>query len=226
MLLDCGKNNIRILLADDHKIVREGIFFILDREPGIEVIGQAEDGESAVKKAMELLPDVILMDMGMPQMNGIEATMQILAEVPQCKVIILSMYSDKRFVTQALKVGAKGYILKGCASSELVQAIRSVAIGEMYICSQILEVIVDNYVKYSPVEIAKSSEELSPREREVLMLIADGKNTKEIAAIINIGIKTVETYRQQLMRKLNIFNVAVLTKYAVREGLTSLDNSQ
>lgn len=213
---------IKVLLADDHKIVREGIFYILDREEDIDVVGQAEDGKSTVQMALKLLPDVILMDMGMPEMNGIEATGQIIAELPQCRVIILSMYSDKRFVTQALKVGAKGYILKGCASGELVQAIRAVANDEMYICSEILEVIVDNYVKESPGEIAKTTVELSPREREVLMLIADGKNTKEIAAIINIGIKTVETYRQQLMNKLNIFNIAVLTKYAVREGLTSL----
>lgn len=223
MSVNKHKTTIRVLLADDHKIVREGIFYILDRELDIDVVGQAEDGKSAVQMALELLPDVILMDMGMPEMNGIEATGRIIAEMPQCRVIILSMYSDKRFVTQALKIGAKGYILKGCASGELVQAIRAVANDEMYICSEILEVIVDNYVKESPGEIAKSTVDLSPREREVLMLIADGKNTKEIAAIINIGIKTVETYRQQLMKKLNIFNIAVLTKYAVREGLTSLE---
>ena len=219
-----NNNTIRVLLADDHKIVREGIFYILEREPDIDVIGQAEDGRSAVQMALELVPDVILMDMGMPEMNGIEAAGRIAAERPQCRVIILSMYSDKRFVTQALKVGAKGYLLKGCAADEMVLAIRTVADNDMYICSKILEVIVDNYVKESPAEIDKSSVDLSPREREVLKLIADGRNTKEIAAIINIGIKTVETYRQQLMKKLNIFNIAVLTKYAVREGLTRLED--
>src|SRR6266568_4723996 len=153
---------IRVLLADDHKIVREGIYYILEREPDIAVVAQAENGRMAVQLALELLPDVILMDMGMPEMNGIEATDRITTETLECKVIILSMYSDKRFVTQALKAGAKGYLLKGCAASELVHAIRTVAANDLYVCSKIVEVIVDNYVKESQGEIAKSSVELSP----------------------------------------------------------------
>ena len=214
---------IRVLLADDHNIVRDGIAHILEKEPDISVVAQAENGREAVKLAMELAPDLVLMDMGMPDMNGIEATRRIEAGVGGCNVIILSMYSDKRFVKQALAAGARGYLLKGCAGAELVSAIRAVAVNELYVCSQIVEVVVNNYVKQARGHISASNADLSPREREVLQLIAEGKNTKEIACVLEIGTKTVETYRAQLMKKLNIFNVALLTKYAVREGMTSLD---
>lgn len=223
MRIDTPTPNIRILLAEDHKIVREGIYYLLEREPDLEVVGQADDGRAAIDKVTKLMPDIALIDMKMPELNGIEVTRQISTIAPHCKVIILSMYSDKRFVTQALNAGAKGYLLKGCASDELVHAVRTVHDNSLYICPKITEVIVDNYVKTSPVETTGSTPELSPREKEVLQLIADGKNTKEIAAILNIGTKTVETYRQQLMKKLKIFNIAILTKYAVREGLSNID---
>lgn len=215
---------IRVILADDHNIVRDGISYILEREPDISVIAQAENGRAAVKLATELSPDVVLMDMGMPEMNGIEATRRIVDEMKKCNVVILSMYSDKRFVKQALAAGAKGYLLKGCAGAELISAIRAVADNELYVCSKIVEVIVNNYVKQTHGDISASTADLTAREREVLQLIAEGKNTKEIAFMLEIGIKTVETYRQQLMKKLNIFSVASLTKYAVREGMTSLED--
>lgn len=216
---------IRVLLADDHNIVRDGISHILEKEPDISVIAQADNGRVAVKLAMELSPDIILMDMGMPVMNGIEATRRIVDATEECNVIILSMYSDKRFVQQALAAGAKGYLLKGCAGAELISAIRAVACNELYVCSKIVEVIVNNYVKQQTFgDISVSVADLTPREREVLQLIAEGRNTKEIAYVLEIGTKTVETYRQQLMKKLNIFNIAALTKYAVREGMTSLED--
>ncbi len=215
---------IRVLLADDHNIVRDGISHILEKEPDISVIAQAENGRVAVKLAMELSPDIVLMDMGMPEMNGIEATRRIVDTMENCSVVILSMYSDKRFVRQALAAGAKGYLLKGCAGAELIRAIRAVAGKEVYVCSKIVDVIVNNYVKQSHGDLSASAADLTPREREVLQLMAEGKNTKEIAFMLEIGAKTVETYRQQLMRKLKIFNVASLTKYAVREGMTSLED--
>ncbi len=212
---------IRLLLADDHNIVREGICHVLGREQDITIIAQTDNGRSAVQLAIEHQPDVILMDMSMPKMNGVEATRLIASEAPACRVIMLSMHSDKHFVTQALNAGVNGYLVKGCDSDELLGAIRAVANGETHVCSKLVESVINSYVQQKenhPEPIA----ELTPREQEVLKLITGGNNTKEIAVSLGIGTKTVETYRQQLMKKLNIFNVAILTKYALREGVTSI----
>jgi DNA-binding NarL/FixJ family response regulator len=215
--------SIRILLADDHKIVRDGLRVLLEKQSGIEVIAEAGDGRSTVQMVRELLPNVVIMDIAMPGMNGIEATRRIIEEVPAVKVIALSMHSDKRFVAEMLKAGASGYLLKDCAFEELDNAIRAVIANRTYLSPKIADIIIKDYTRLFPKTELSVFSILTLREREVLQLLAEGKTTREIASSLNISAKTVETYRKQLMDKLDIHNVAELTKYAVREGLTSLD---
>ncbi len=214
---------IRVLVADDHKIVRVGIRHLLERETDITVVGEAKTGRQALQLTGQLTPDVVLMDVGMPDMNGIEATARIVAETPECTVLMLSMHSDRRFVAQSLKAGARGYLLKDCASDELVRAVRTVANNEVHICPKIAEIIINDYIQHVPDDLSATAAELTPREREVLQLIAEGKNTKEIAFMFEISAKTVETHRRQLMNRLKLFSIAELTKYAVRVGVASLD---
>ncbi len=214
---------IRILLADDHKIVREGLVALLEKESDIEVIAVAEDGRTAVQIAQDLLPDVAVIDIGMPGMNGIETTRCITVENPETRVLILSMHSARRYVLDALSAGAKGYILKDCASEELARALRIVAGDETYLSPKIAGVLVKDCVNLLPEQGAEYAALLSRREREVLQLIAEGHNTKEIAFMLQVSIKTVETHRQQLMKKLDLQSVAGLTRYAIREGLSPLD---
>lgn len=213
---------IRVMLADDHKIVRDGLRLLLDQCPDIEVAGVADNGRQLLVMVKELCPDVVLMDMSMPEMNGIDACRKIFADCPATKVIMLSMHSDRRFVTEALSAGARGYLLKDSAFEELVGAINAVNNDGVYLSPKITGVIVQEYLSRSspPVETAFSI--LTNREREVLQFIAEGKSTKEIAFNFKVSIKTVETQRQQIMKKLKIFSVAELTKYAIREGLTAL----
>lgn len=212
---------IRLVVADDHKIVREGLRSLLEREPGIDVAAEADNGREAMKLAVELRPDVVLMDLSMPDMNGIEATRRI-AEAPGgSRVLALSMHSDKRFVVEALAAGAKGYLLKDCASEELVGAIRTVAAGETYLSPRIAGLIVSDYLDKGSASPAPSTR-LTTREREVLQLFAEGKSTKEVAFLLSVSVKTIETHRVQIMRKLNIRSLAELTKYAIREGITTL----
>lgn len=215
---------IRVVIVDDHNIVREGIRTLLEKVPGIEVVGEAENGRDALQRCRELVPAVALMDMTMPGMNGIEATQRIVAEVPDVRVLILSMHKDKRFVAQAFKAGASGYLLKDCASSELLQAVREVAAGKTYVCSGIIGVVIDDYIKRLPETAAESRPVLTPREREILQLIAEGNNAKNIAFLLNINVKTVDTHRQQIMKKLKMHSVAELTKYAIREGVTTVES--
>ena len=214
---------IRILIADDHKIVRDGLRSLLDKHSGIEVVGEAETGRMAVKLASKLLPDVVVMDIGMPDLNGIEATRQIITDRPGVKVIALSMHSDKRFVRGILKAGASGYLLKDCAFEELARAIQTVLSGRVYLSPQITDVVVDDYKKVTSERDVSALSSLSPREREVLQLLAEGKNTKEIAFDLSLSVKTIETHRQRITEKLDIHTVAELTKFAIREGLTSLE---
>jgi DNA-binding NarL/FixJ family response regulator len=214
---------IRVLLADDHKIVREGLRSILEKEPDIEVIAMGENGRAALQLAGELRPDVAVIDIAMPEMNGIEAIRRIRCETPGIRMLALSMHSARRFVVEALSAGAKGYILKDCASEELVRAIRVVAGNETYLSPKITGIIVKDYVKRLPESQSTSNSLLSNREREVLQLIAEGQSTKEIAFDLGVSVKTVETHRQQVMRKLHLHNVAELTRYAIREGITPLD---
>jgi DNA-binding NarL/FixJ family response regulator len=214
---------IRILLAEDHKIVREGLRFILAMEQDIDVIAEAGNGRMAVQLAIEVEPDVAVIDIAMPEMNGIEATRRILCEKPGIKVLALSMHSARRFVAEALSAGAKGYLLKDCASEELVRAIRTVAANETYLSPKVADLIVKDYMKRLPDSQLPACTLLSNREREVLQLIAEGHSTKEIAFTLEVSIKTIETHRLQIMKKLNLHSVAELTRFAIREGLTPLE---
>jgi two-component system response regulator NreC len=215
---------IRIILADDHRIVRQGLRTLIGQEPDMEVVGEAEDGLSTVTMVRELLPHVVVMDIKMPDLNGIEATQQILSEVSVVKVIALSMYADGRFVADMFKAGACGYLLKDCAFEELAKAIRLAMSNKTYLSLGIAEIMVKDYatMNSSPSESIFST--LTAREREVLQLLVEGKSTSQIAEILQISIKTVETHRQQVMQKLGTKSVAELTKYALREGLTSLES--
>jgi DNA-binding NarL/FixJ family response regulator len=214
---------IKVLIADDHQIVRQGLRTLLEREPDLKVVAQSEDGRTTVRLARELAPEVIIMDVAMPDLNGIEATRQIITERPQVKVIALSMYADRRFVVNMLKAGASGYLLKDCAYEELVRAIRVVMAHKTYLSPGVTDIVVKDYVQGTPDQGASVFSLLSPREREVLQLMSEGKSTNQIADSLHVSVKTVETHRQQVMHKLNIHNVAGLTKYAIREGLTSVE---
>jgi len=214
---------IKVLIADDHQIVRQGLRTLLEREPDLKVVAQTEDGRSTVRLARELAPEVIIMDVAMPDLNGIEATRQIVTERPQVKVIALSMYADRRFVVNMLKAGASGYLLKDCAYEELVRAIRVVLAHKTYLSPGVTDIVVKDYVQGTPDQGASVFSLLSPREREVLQLMSEGKSTNQIADSLHVSVKTIETHRQQVMHKLNIHNVAGLTKYAIREGLTSVE---
>ncbi len=216
--------NIKIILADDHKIVRDGLRSLLEKHSGMEVIAEAADGRSALKLVRELKPDVIVMDITMPDLNGIEATRQITSGYPNVKVIALSVHSDKRFVLGMLQAGATGYLLKDCAFEELADAIRAVVEDHTYLSPEISDIVIKDYVcqSFAPNRAATSS--LTTREREVLQLMAEGSATKTIASTLNVSVKTVETHRLHIMNKLNTRSVAELTKYAIREGLTSLED--
>ncbi|RJP88879.1 MAG: DNA-binding response regulator [Desulfobacteraceae bacterium] len=214
---------IKILLADDHKITRDGLKALLENQKNMTVIGEAENGRMAVRLAGELKPDVVVMDINMPELNGIEATRQIVAELPGTKIIALSMYSDKRYVVGMLKAGVSGYLLKNCAFDELVAAISAVVNNQNYMSQKIAGTVMKEYATILEASDSSPASLLSAREREVLQLIAEGTKTKDIADRIHVSVKTVETHRQQIMRKLNVTSVAELTKIALREGLTSLD---
>jgi len=213
--------SISVLVAEDHTIVREGLCYLVSRESDMQVVAEAENGLLAVQLAKEFQPDVVVMDVSMPDMNGIEATRFLKRETPGCRVLVLSMHADRRFVVEVLRAGAVGYILKDCASESLVAAIRSVVQGESYLSPKVAFLLDSPPKVHVSVAPAKNSG-ISSREREVLQLLAEGKNTKEIAYLLEISTKTVETHRKQIMCKLKIHSVAELTKYAVREGLTSL----
>ncbi|HUS57990.1 MAG TPA: response regulator transcription factor [Planctomycetota bacterium] len=212
----------RILLADDHQIMREGLRALLEQQPGVEVVAEASDGRTAVKLAQDLLPDVAILDIGMPNLNGIEATRRITGEIGGVKVIGLSMHSDKRFVSEMLKAGASGFLLKDCALEELARAIKAVLENKTYLSPGIAGVVIDDYVQHLATNDIAAAPKLTGREREVLQLLAEGKSTKQIALGLKVSVKTIETHRQNIMRKLGVYSVAELTKYALREGLTSL----
>jgi two-component system response regulator NreC len=203
--------------------MREGLRSLIEKHRGLEVIGEAENGQIAVQFALERLPDVMIMDVGMPDLNGIEATRQIVAKVRSIKVIGLSMHSEKRFVVEMLKAGASGYLLKDCAFEELAYAIRAVVGNRTYLSPRIADTLIKDYIHLFPETQLSVFSLLSPRERQVLQLIAEGKTTKQIALNLKVSVKTVETYRQQIMDKLDMNSIAELTKYAIREGLTSLE---
>jgi two-component system response regulator NreC len=213
----------KILIADDHQIVRQGLRFLLEKESDLKVVAEAENGRTTVRLARELTPGVIIMDVAMPDLNGIEATRQILAESPSIKVIALSMYADRRFVVNMLKAGASGYLLKDCAFEELIRAIRVVLAHKTYLSPGVTDILVKDCQMGLPINEISAFALLTPREREVLQLMSEGNSTAKIADQLHVSIKTVESHRQQLMQKLNLRSVAELTKYAIREGLTTLE---
>ena len=214
---------IRVLIADDHTIMRAGLRSLLEKEDQIEVVAEAENGRKAVQLAVTHKPDVVVMDVSMPDLNGIEATSQVLESLPEAKVIALSMHSDKRFVMGMLRAGAFGYLLKDCASQELANAIVSVASNKKYLSPDIAGVVIDDSLYGGRQGGETVSSMISAREREVLQLIAEGWSTKQIAAHLYVSVKTIETHRRQIMKKLDLHNIADLTKYAIREGLTSVE---
>jgi DNA-binding NarL/FixJ family response regulator len=214
---------IRVLIADDHTIMRAGLCSLLEKEDQIEVVAEAENGRRAVQLAIEHKPDVVVMDVSMPDLNGIEATSQVLASLPEAKVIALSMHTDKRFVMGMLRAGASGYLLKDCASQELASAIVSVASNKKYLSPDIAGVVIEDSLYGGQQEEETVSSMLSAREREVLQLIAEGWSTRQIASHLYVSVKTIETHRRQIMKKLDLHNIADLTKYAIREGLTSVE---
>jgi len=214
--------SIKALLVDDHGIIRQGLRSLLAEQPDIEVVAEAEDGRKAVALVREFLPDIVIMDITMPNLNGVEATKKITAEFPKTKVVALSIHSNRRFVSDMLKAGACGYILKEGLFDELVQAINVVVEGGTYLSPQITGIVVDDYVKRLSSGDTLKSTVLSDREHEVLQLLAEGKTTKQIALELHVSTKTIEANRRQIMEKLNIYSIAELTKHAIREGLTAL----
>jgi DNA-binding NarL/FixJ family response regulator len=214
--------SIRILIADDHKIFREGLRTLLRSRDDIEVIGEADNGRTVVSLASQLEPDIVIMDVAMPDLNGIEATRQITTTRADVKVLALSMHSDSRFVTRMLQAGANGYLLKDCAFEELTLAIDTIVTEGVYLSPGVTGVVVRDYMQHLSTD-ESSRTLLSSREREVLQLVAEGLTTRDIATKLHISVKTVESHRRQIMDKLEIRSVAELTKYAVREGLTSLE---
>jgi len=214
--------SIRIIIADDHQIVRDGLRSLIEKENDTEVIAEADNGREAVRLTLELAPDIVIMDIAMPDMNGIEATRQIISALPDTKVIALSMHAERRYVMEMLKAGASGYILKDNAYEELARAIRTALVNHTYLSPQVAELVIGDYVKLAQTANDSVFSLLSAREREVLQLLAEGNSTARISESLYISVKTVETYRQHIMEKLNIRNIAELTKYAIREGLTTL----
>jgi DNA-binding NarL/FixJ family response regulator len=212
--------SIRILLADDHVVLRHGLSKSLQTEKDFVIIGQADNGHTAVQLARELSPDVIIMDISMPDLNGIEATRQIVKASPKCRVIGLSMHSTKKFIMEMFKAGACGYLLKDCEFDELISAIRTVVTGKNYICPSISGILLETAMGDNQNDKKSAFSALSQREREVLQLLSEGKTTKQMAQILHISPKTVEVHRLNIMNKLDIDNVAQLTKYAIQEGLT------
>jgi len=214
---------IRIILADDHNVIRSGLRTLLEQQCNAEVVAEASDGRKAVQLTKELSPDIVIMDIGMAEMNGIEATRKITSDQSHVKVLALSMHSDKRFVLTMLKAGASGYLIKNCAVKELKHALNVIMDNHTYLSPSITGLVLDELVTNQENVAILNSPTLTAREREVLQLLAEGKSTKEIASELKVSISTVETHRRQIMEKLDLFSVAELTKYAIREGLTSLE---
>ncbi len=214
------KNTIKVLVVDDHPVVRKGISTCLARHQQMQVVGEAADGREALRLARELQPDIALMDIDMPQMNGLAATEALHRELPKVKVLILSMHSNSENVLRIIQSGARGFVLKEAPTDELVRAIETVNAGDAYFSSDVARVALNKFVRGNGA--AADTGHLTVREREVLTLIAEGLSNKEIACQLSVGVRTVETHRERTMRKLNIHTVAGLTRYAIGQGLVSL----
>ena len=212
----------RIVVADDHGIVRKGLRFILERQEDMEVTGEAADGREAVRVAQELQPHVMVMDIAMPHLNGIDASLQILRHHPQTKIVILSMYADEEFLVRALTVGVKGYLLKDSAEHDLVRAVRAVASGKSFFSPSIAQTLAEDYVRQlQRSKVEDSYDLLTEREKEVLQLLAEGHSNKEVATLLEVSPYTIETHRMHLMQKLNLHNTAEIVLYAVRKKIIS-----
>lgn len=214
--------SIRILLVDDHMLVRQGIRSLLKDHETIEIVGEAGDGEMALELICELKPDIVILDIELPGIDGIDTTSGIMAANPQTKILALSMHSEKRYVSEMLASGARGYLLKDEDIDELVNAIEAIMAGEIYLSSKLVDTVVKDYTRRISQTREPDITDLSKREREILRLIAEGNTTREISEILNLKYKTVDTHRQQIMKKLDLHNVVDLTKFAIREGLIEL----
>lgn len=214
--------SIRVLLADDHQLVRAGIRALLQDLPAVDVVAETADGRDAIELAGKLRPHIVLMDVSMRGMNGLEATSRLRHDFPQIHVIILSMHANEEYVRQALEAGASGYLLKDATTAELEIAIRAVAAGETYLSPAIARHVIGQYLEGAPA--AQAATQLTARQREILQLVAEGKTTKQIAAMLGVSIKTVESHRAQLMERLQIHDLAGLVRYAVRHGIVHLDS--
>jgi DNA-binding NarL/FixJ family response regulator len=210
---------MRILIADDHTLVRAGLTSLIARLPEMEVVAEAADGRQALRMVRDLQPDIVLMDIAMPGLNGLESAERIHGIHPKIKIIILSMHASEEYVAQALKAGASGYLLKDAATAELEMALKSVSMGQFYLSPAISRQVVDNFLRGGPTGL----DLLTPRQREILQLIAEGKGTRDIAEILHLSVKTVETHRAQLMDRLDIHDVAGLIRYALKKGLITAD---
>ena len=213
---------IRILLADDHTVMRAGLRTLLERQPNLEVVGETENGRETVELSASLKPDVLVMDIGMPILNGIEATKQIVDQCSTTAVVILSMYSDEAYVMRALKAGARAYLLKDSAAADLISAIEAVSQGKSFFSPKVSRILAEDYVRVLKQRGAADSYELlTSREREILQLLTEGKTNKAVATMLNISLYTVETHRSHILQKLNLHNSAELVLYAVRKGIIS-----
>ena len=206
---------IRILLADDHAVVRQGFKMLLGAQPDMEIVGEASNGREAVETAESLRPDIVVMDVAMPELNGIEATRRLASSVPHTRVIALSMHKDSVYVREILRAGARGYLLKDSGADDLVSAIRAVARGESYLSPAVSNAVLDDYRRHvtNPIDL------LTSREREVLQMLAEGKTNKEIAGVLNLSVYTVDAHRGRIMEKLNLHSINELVRFAVRNGL-------
>jgi len=213
---------LRILLADDHILMRSGLRALLDRQPNLEVVGESENGRETVALAASLKPDVVVMDVGMPILNGIEATQTIVTQCPSIAVVILSMHADESYVMRALKAGARGYLLKDSAAADLIGAIQAISQGKSFFSPKVSRILAEDYVRVLRQKGAVDTYDLlTSREREILQLLAEGKTNKEVATALNISPYTVETHRGHILQKLNLHNSAELVLYAVRKGIIS-----
>lgn len=213
---------IRAVVADDHDVVRKGVLYLLSQEPDIEVAGEASDGREAVRLVESLKPHVLIMDIAMPQLNGIDAASQLAAAAPGTAIILLSMYSEEEFMIRALSAGVRGYLLKDSAEADLIRAVRAVASGKTYFSPEISHLLVEDYMRRLQSEgLQDSYRLLTDREREVLQLLAEGRSNRETARLLNLSLHTVETHRTNLMRKLELHNIAEIVAYAMRKRIIS-----